>query len=215
MKDYLNKDLLIRAIVAFIGCVAIAFGISLSGTIDMGMDPYSAMNMGISALTGIRFGTVVVIFNVFIFLAVVFVDRSQFGLGTIINWLFVGYIVEFFDFLFNQAGLGDGDMNLLIRVVLTVIAGTVFLFGAALYISAGIGTAPLDAIAPTVEEKSKFSYAQVRFAHEILCLLMALLLGGPVGLMTVYLGFFAGPMISTFRAKLAEPIVNKLTGSKI
>ena len=44
---------------------------------------------------------------------------------------------------------------------------------------------------------------------------MALLLGGPVGLMTVYLGFFAGPMISTFRAKLAEPIVNKLTGSKI
>src|SRR5699024_11264777 len=101
------------------------------------------------------------------------------------------YIVLFFYFFFNQVVLGDFNIILLIRVLLTVVAGTVFLFGASLYISAGIGTAPLDAIAPTVEEKSKFSYAQVRFAHEIICLLMALLLGGPVGLMTVYLGFFA------------------------
>lgn len=215
MKAYFNKDLLLRALIAFVGCVALGFGISLSGSIDMGMDPYSAMNMGLSSVTGIRYGTVVVIFNVFIFAAVVFYDRSQFGLGTIINWLFVGYIVEFFNAFFAQAGLGDGDMNLLIRVVLTLVAGTIFLFGAALYISAGIGVAPLDAVAPTIEEKTKFTYAQARFAHEIISLIVAVLLGGPIGLMTVYLGFFAGPMIATFRSKLAEPIVNKLTGTSV
>src|SRR5699024_12830732 len=116
---------------------------------------------------------------------------------------------------FSQVCLVVSDVHLLIRVALTVVPAMVLLLGASLYISVGIRTAPLDAIAPAVEEKSKFSYAEVRFAHEIICLLMAFLLGGPVGLMTVYLGFFAGPMISTFRAKLAEPIVNKLTGSKI
>lgn len=215
MKKYLTKDLIIRAVIAFIGCIGLGFGAALSETIDMGMDPFSAMNMGISNLTGIGFGNVVVIFNIFIFLAVFFYDRSQIGLGTFINWIFVGYIIQFFNAMFDQAGLGDGDMNLLIRVVLTLIAGTVFLFGAALYISAGIGTAPLDAIAPAVEKKTRFSYVQARFTHEILCLILALLLGGPVGLVTIYLGFFAGPMIAAFRDKLTGPIVNKLTGTRI
>lgn len=211
----LNKSLLIRAIIAFVGCVFIAIGISLSGAVKMGMDPFTALWVAVSNILGIGLGNVMLVMNLIIFAVIMVIDRSKFGLGTFINWVFTGYMIQYFTDYFLSIGLGEGDYNLLIRVVLTFISVTILLFGAALYMSAGIGMAPLDAIAPLIEEKTKLTYVQGRMLHEMLCLVLAFFLGGPVGLMTIYMGFFAGPMIAMFRAKLAEPIVKRLTGETI
>ncbi|WP_246819002.1 YitT family protein [Aerococcus sp. HMSC10H05] len=205
-------DLLIRALIAFIGCVGIALGVSISGVMDMGMDPFAALWMAVSDFVPIGFGNIVFIVNLIIFTIAFFIDRSKFGLGTFINWVFCGYMIQYFTYYFTQIiGLGTDDMNLLIRVILTLVGGTVFLLGAAFYMSAGLGVAPLDAIAPILEEKTPLSFAQGRFLHEVICLILAFILGGPVGVMTLYLGFFAGPMLALFRSKLTEPFVRKVT----
>ncbi|RPA61025.1 hypothetical protein EF384_03155 [Aerococcus agrisoli] len=213
MKN-LTKDLVIRALIAFVGCVFIAIGISLSGAVNMGMDPFSALWVAVSKIMGVGLGNLMLVVNLIIFAVIFLIDRSKFGLGTFINWIFTGYMIQFFGDYFISIGLGD-DYNLLVRVVLTLVSVSVLLFGAALYMSAGLGMAPLDAIAPVIEEKTKLSYVQGRMIHEILCLVLAFFLGGPVGLMTIYMGFFAGPMIAMFRAKLAEPLVKRLTGETL
>lgn len=210
----LHKAIFIRALLAFIGCVGIAIGVSISGVINMGMDPFAALWMAVAAIIPIGFGNIVFIVNLIIFSIIWRIDRSHFGLGTVINWAFCGYMVQYFTYLFTSMGLGMGDMNLLIRVVLTLVGASIFLLGAALYISSGLGVAPLDAIALVIEEKTTMSYAKGRFIHEAICLILAAILGGPVGLMTVYLGFFAGPMIAIFRAKITAPFVEKITGGR-
>ncbi len=210
----MHKEILIRALVAFIGCVGIAIGVSMSGVINMGMDPFAALWMAVADIIPIGFGNIVLIVNLIIFVIIWRIDRSHFGLGTFINWFFCGYLVQYFTYLFTSIGLGMGDMNLLIRVVLTLAAGSIFLFGAALYISSGLGVAPLDAIALIIDEKTSISYAGGRFIHEAICLAFAAILGGPVGLMTIYLGFFSGSMIAIFRAKITAPFVEKITGGR-
>ena len=208
----LTMDLLIRALVAFVGCVGIAIGVSISGVMNMGMDPFAALWMAVSDFVPIGFGNIVFVVNLIIFSITFFIDRSKFGLGTFINWAFCGYMVQYFTYyLTHIVGLGMGDMNLLVRGVLTLFGGTVFLLGAAFYMSSGLGVAPLDAIAPILEEKTPLTFAQGRFLHEVICLSAAFLLGGPVGLMTLYLGFFAGPMLALFRSKMTESFVKKIT----
>lgn len=71
------------------------FGISLFSYSDMGVDPFTSMNMAISSKIGISFGFYQMCINCVILIAIAFLGRHLIGFGTVVNMVGVGYICEF------------------------------------------------------------------------------------------------------------------------
>jgi uncharacterized membrane protein YczE len=55
------KILIKRVLMACLGFVIMGFSIAVLRVIDLGVDPFSAMNLGISALTDVSFGTLMAV----------------------------------------------------------------------------------------------------------------------------------------------------------
>ena len=61
-----------------------------------GTDPFTAMNLGISEKIGLLLGHWQLLFNLILFIFVVFGDRRQIGIGTVANMVLVGNSGTFF-----------------------------------------------------------------------------------------------------------------------
>ena len=74
-----------RTGVMVLGILFIGLCVSFLRLSRFGVDPFSAMNLGISGFIGWSFGTWQLLVNAIILVVVFFQARSGIGLGTIIN----------------------------------------------------------------------------------------------------------------------------------
>lgn len=203
------KNFLLRTLTSIIGITLISFGSALSESMDMGLDPFTALNRGASALLGFSLGNYQLVVNLVILAIVFFMKHSLIGWGTIFNMVLVGYQVEFFTGLFTNTFAVD-ELSLVIRIVVTIIAILIFTLGVAVYMDTELGVSPYDAIAPLITDKTGWKYTPVRVSQDLIVVLAALLVGGPVGVSTFITGFFAGPLITFFSKKVSQPLMDKL-----
>ena len=177
-----------------IGVVCIALGTTVCRVGNVGVDPFTAMNLGLSALVGMDFGTFQLLVNLVILVAVFALDKWQIGLG--INMVFVGYLIDLFTRLYGllpwqPSGLASAGAHLVIGTLL-------FTLGVSLYLKTRMGVAPIDAVAPVIVARTRFSYTPVRMAQDILVTVVALFAGGPIGVFTVVAAFMTGPLITAW-----------------
>ena len=79
----------------------------------------------------------------------------------------------------------------------------VFCVGAATYMSAGLGSSPYDALPFIISEHhKKVPFKVVRMLWDIAFMIGGLVLGGDVGIVTVAVAFFLGPIISWIKKKV-------------
>ena len=179
-----------------IGVVCIALGTTICRVGDVGVDPFTAMNLGLSARMGMDFGTFQLLVNLVILVAVFAFDRFQIGSGTIINMVAVGYLIEFFTWVYR---LLPWQPSGLVSAGVHLVAGTLlFTLGVSLYLKTRMGVAPIDAVAPVIVARTRFSYTPVRMTQDILVTVVAVLAGGPIGVFTVVAAFMTGPLITAW-----------------
>ena len=89
------------------------------------------------------------------------------------------------------------------RYGLLLPALVVFILGAATYMTAGLGTSPYDGL-PFIISKHvhRLSFKAVRMIWDICFMVAGFLLGGDVGIVTVAVAFFLGPVITWLGKKL-------------
>ncbi|SEK58007.1 Uncharacterized membrane protein YczE [Carnobacterium iners] len=203
------KDFILRSLASIIGITFISFGAALSESMDMGLDPFTALNKGASSLLGFSLGNYQLGLNLIILAIVFFLKRSLIGWGTIYNMILIGYQVSFFGDLFKNF-FNIGEINLAIRLIIAVVAIMIFTLGVALYMDTKLGVSPYDAITPVITDRTGWNYTPVRVGQDLFIVLGAYLLAGPVGISTIITGFFAGPLISFFSKKISQPLIEKL-----
>ena len=74
-----------KLLLSCLGVVCIALGTTVCRVGNVGVDPFTAMNLGFSARVGMDFGTFQLLVNLAILAAVFALDKYQIGLGTLIN----------------------------------------------------------------------------------------------------------------------------------
>ena len=84
-----------------IGIFFMGFVLSFLIEVDMGTDPCSFMNVSISERLPISFGTWQLICNILLFIPQILWGRKYIGPGTVFNMVFIGYIADFFRWIFN------------------------------------------------------------------------------------------------------------------
>jgi len=181
------------------GLVCFGLGISMLVTAHLGLAPWDVLHQGISNHTGLSIGWVIVIVGLLLLLLWIPL-RQRAGLGTILNALQIGLVVNV---VVSRLPVTD----LLIPRVLYVIGGLLVIgVGSGLYIGAGLGAGPRDGLMVGLSQRG-VSVHLARTALEITVLVAGVALGGKVGFGTVAFTLAIGPIVHQTipRMQMREP----------
>lgn len=189
-----QKDGAKRMAIMFMSILLMGFAVSVFSYSGMGVDPFTALNMSISAKLGISFGFLQMCVNGIVLVFVALTSNRLINVGTIVNMVGVGYVCEFFTSIYNQ--FLPQENPFFVRLVLMALGVFLLSLSASLYFNCNVGVSPYDALGFVMEEKTKLKYRWCRVATDLICTGVAFLLGGPIGIGTVVTAFFMGPVIS-------------------
>lgn len=194
-----------KTLISFIGVAILSMGTTFLRGGNVGLDPFTAVNTGISDKLGIGLGVYQLAVNLVIFIFILWLDRKQIGIGTILNIVLVGFEIQWFTTIYHQ--LFGYRTTFLIVAADTLIGLILFTLGASLYMAPDLGAAPYDAIAPII---TKLSYRTARITQDVLFMVAAVIAGGPVGFGTIIVAFFTGPLISWWNDHISNPMVKTI-----
>lgn len=185
-----------RLVVLTISLIVIGICVAVFKTVGFGTDPCSTFTLGVSARTGISFGTCQLVFNLLMFLPVIHFDLSRIGVGTIANMVGIGYVADFCMWIIGLHSPPEG-FSMTARILMFAVSMAAFLIAAAFYMVVDLGVAPYDAIPQLISaHTSRLSARTIRMLWDISILSLGFLLGSTVGLTTLITGFCLGPAIA-------------------
>jgi len=177
-----------------LGIGVLGIGVALTVRAELGLAPYDVMHQGISEVTGLDFGLVVIGLGLVILVAWIPLHQP-FGVGTVINVLTVGLVI---DLALDRIP----EVTALAARVPMLLVGTVLIgLGAGLYIGAGLGPGPRDGLMTAFARRGHRLWL-VRTVMELTALGIGRILGGDVGAGTVLIAFASGPIAHWFLARL-------------
>ncbi|MCQ2483208.1 MAG: hypothetical protein MJ153_06975, partial [Clostridia bacterium] len=205
-----------RMALMLIGVFVMGICVALLRMCHLGTDPFAAFSYGFSDITGIDFGTTELLLNGIMLFAVLFSDVSRLGFGTLGNMILVGYTADFTTFVINELlGLTE-PTNMVLRIVIMLIALAFFVMGASLYINAGLGSSPYDALPYIIHNKicrithKSIAFKFVRIGFDAVFTIASFFIHGEAGIITVLMVLSLGPVIDAF-SKLLSKILNTNT----
>lgn len=178
----------------FAGIVLLAVGIELTLRAELGLAPWDVLHQGIADHLGVPFGLVVVGVGLVVLLLWIPL-RQPLGLGTVLNTLLVGVLVDL------SAHVIPSISKLPWRWTALLSGLGAQALGVGLYIGAGLGTGPRDGLMTAIARRGA-PIALVRTALEVSVLAIGWTLGGTVGIGTVILALGIGP--------LSAPLLHRL-----
>ena len=190
--DLLKNDLK-RIPLLLVGFVFLSFGIMLTKRADLGMNAWGIFHDGLSGLLEISFGSVTLFFGFIVLGFSMWFLKTKVGIGTILNVLVVGLMIDLSDlvFTYNPSSITDQ--------IVILVAGTLMLtFGRSLYISTNLGAGPRDGLFVGLCRITKIDVKYVKPAIEFSVLIIGVLLGGKIGVGTIFLIIVSGYLIEIF-----------------
>ena len=180
--------LLRQTLKAAFGLFLFAFGVYLTICANIGLAPWDCLSMGLSYHTPFGYGIVHTAISIIILVIDVLL-KEKIGFGTVLDALLVGNFVDFFRWL-NFVPISQA----IPLGILLILAGLfIMAYGQYVYMSAGQGCGPRDALLIALGKRfSRLPIGVVQTALVGLALLVGWLLGGPVGIGTVISVFGMG-----------------------
>ena len=173
------------------GMLISAVGITMMLQANIGLEPWSVLQNGMSIFFGMTYGTAAMIVGATVITIAVLCGES-FGIGTLFNIFFCPYAVD--------ALLWLGwipQMNTLWGGLLMLLGGMELLaIGTWMYMKSALGSGPRDALMVVLARKTRRSVGFCRASVEILAIIVGWCLGGQVGVGTVVTGIGVGTLFN-------------------
>ena len=183
----------------FAGLVMAGFSIGLMVEAHLGLDPWNVLHEGLTRFLPLSFGMVTIVSGLVVLLLWVPL-RQPLGLGTVINLVLVGVLVDVALWALPTPS------SLLVRGVFLVVGVVLCAAAGAVYLGSHLGPGPRDGLMTGLVARTRRSVRLVRTALELTVLLVGFLLGGTVGVGTLVFAVAVGPLIQFFLPRVAVPI---------
>jgi uncharacterized membrane protein YczE len=187
-----NRRLVRRTTQLFAGLVFYGVGMALMIESRLGLTSWDVFHQGLSKVTGLSFGWVVILLGVPILLLWIPL-RQRPGFGTVANLVVIGLVVD--------GGLATIEVPapMWIRIGYLVAGIVVIGLGTGLYIGARMGPGPRDGLMTgMVARFPRLSIRLVRTVMELSVLALGWVLGGTVGIGTLAFALSIGPLAQVF-----------------
>lgn len=197
----------LRVVLVILGVIAQGIGVWWLTNVRFGTDPCTVMNLGISAKLGWTYGNTLLAFNCILIIVVLIWGRKRIGIGTVANMVIVGYAADLTGWIMTKILPVDFFSSMKVRIGILIPALIWFIFAAALYMAVDLGQSPYDAIPVMISEKlPKVPFMVVRICWDGSMALVGFLLGSTVGVVTVAVALFLGPVISFLKSMLQKKL---------
>jgi uncharacterized membrane protein YczE len=188
-----------RILRCLFGLVLFGVGITLLIQAELGAAPWDVFHTGVSELTGISTGWVIIITGVLLLLLWIPL-RERPGLGTILNAIVIGVVVDV-----TLPIIGESDL-LILRLLMMFGGVVIIAIGSGFYIGAGLGPGPRDGLMTGLAKQTiagrSISVRAGRTFVEVVVLLIGIALGGAIGIGTAVFTFGIGPLVQIFLPRL-------------
>lgn len=207
-----------RILMSIVGVTLCGMSAGIYKYAAFGVDPFQCFVFGVDAAVPIAYGTLYVLLNAGLLIFSLLADRRYVGLATVLNMLFLGYVLQFTHDLL--ARYLPAPM-LWQRLILMAIGFTGLCFSLSLYITADLGVSTYDAIALIISRT--WGVGQFRFVRiltDFACVAVGCalyLLGGnpPDSIMTIagpgtiLCAACMGPLIDWFNRRVSIPLLHR------
>jgi uncharacterized protein len=172
-----------------IGLTLFGLGEGLLIVSASGASPWSVLAQGIFLNVGFSIGIITILISLIV-LVFWFPLNQKPGIGTIVNALIIGLMI---DFCINFVPTPENYISQLFLALLAVF--TVGL-GGGIYLVANLGAGPRDGLMIGLQKKTNLPIAAVRATLEITVMSIGWYLGGTVGFGTLVFAFGIGPSVA-------------------
>lgn len=185
----------IRSIFFLVGIVILSFGISMTIKADLGAGAWDALNVGLSSLIGLTVGSWVFIIGLFLILINAWIVRERLDYFAVITILIIGFMIDFWLLIV----MDSWNLSSLIEQFLLLLIGIIVLgFGVSLYLQPKFSLNPVDGLMVSLKKRFRLSTMVAKTITEATALIIAFLIGGPIGVGTFIILFGVGPAIQLF-----------------
>ncbi|PHV72066.1 membrane protein [Sporanaerobium hydrogeniformans] len=184
-----------------IGVGFMPLGVVLTINAHLGAGGYDALNFALADKLHINTSLAIYSTALLVLLLSAFIRRSYPRIETFLSSFFLGFFTDFWKgMLLNLEGTSIRSSFLLMLAGMLVIA-----FAVACYIISVFPTNPTDDLVVALNEKG-ISLGMAKMGLDVICVIIAFLLGGEIGVGTLICTLGLGPIIDVFH-KLVNRIV--------
>jgi uncharacterized membrane protein YczE len=170
-----------------LGLVLCGVAIAMMVEADLGLGPWDVLHQGVAGRTRLTIGAASILTGVVVLAAWVPL-RERPGIGTVLNVLIIGMTLDL------ALALMPDPEGLALRWALLLASTPVFAIGSGLYIGVDLGSGPRDGMMTGLARRG-VPVGVARAAIELSALALGWLLGGTVGIGTLYFALSIGPLV--------------------
>ena len=173
------------------GLLVSAVGITMMLQANVGLEPWSVLQNGMSIFFGITYGTAAMIVGAAV-IAVAILCGESFGIGTLANIFVCPLFIDgllYLGWIPQMQGLWSGLLMLLGGMELLAI-------GTWMYMKSALGSGPRDALMVVLARKTGRSVGFCRAVVELIAIFVGWRLGGQVGIGTIVTGVGVGTLFN-------------------
>ena len=209
IKNALIKDQMAKRLtMVLLGQFIMGLAVVMLRRASLGTDPFSAMMLALTNLTGMSYGNFCALGNCVFFVVEIIWGRKYIGFGTLANWFLLGYCVDLWEFIFAKANITSPE-TFILKLVLCLVAIVVLSFSISIYQSGDIGSSPYDSLPLVMKEHLHIPFFAGRVICDGLAALVAFLTGGVIGLASIIFFLTVGPIAGFFNTHFSEKLVSK------
>lgn len=173
-----------------IGIITLSLGIALTikGQ-QLGVGSWDVLHIGLTNHFGLTVGMWSIILGLLILAIDGILSKRLPKIGTYLDMFLTGIFIDLFLLILPNA-------HGWFEQILAFGLGIVLLgFGCGMYMVANLGVGPRDTLMLLLVRRLGWSFNRARTTMEVTVAVVGLLLGGPVGLGTVFMAFGLGPIV--------------------
>lgn len=206
--DFKSPNFGKRIIISTIATIILGITIGSMRVIDLGIDPFTSLIIGISNLSQIPFRYIYPLVNATIIVFIYIINKTMIGMGTLINLIIIGPVADYSANFIESIYI---NQTFLSRIILLVISLIVMAMNVSLYTSTNIGVSAYDSIFLTMNKRHpKIPLGLARFITDILSMSVGIIGSVTIGIGTIINVLLMGPMVEVFNKTLTRKLLNNI-----
>ena len=211
MTTFFNKRKdITRVLFYIVGLFIMGLGIALNAISNFGAGPWDAVNIGLSYHLNLSVGVCMNIVAVLNLIIGGILNKEFPKITPIITSLALGIFVDLGILIFSGINVNSYTM----QFILFMISLPIISLGISIYLVSELPNTPLDYFMLAIKSKFNLSLMTGKIISECSGLIIALLLGGPIGIGSIIIIFTIGPMMQ-FLHTYSKSIFNKIVGEDL
>ncbi|MFD1037586.1 YitT family protein [Virgibacillus byunsanensis] len=189
------KNGIIIGLFYIVGLIFLTFGISMMILANLGAGPWDAFFVGLSLNLGLTVGSWIFINGILLILLNAYLLKKTPDFLALVTMFLIGSFIDvWLEVIFAELAI----TSLLVRIGMLVSGIISIAVGVSFYLQSNFARNPIDNLMMAFHFRTGKSLAFSKTAIEVMIMLIAFIIGGPIGFGTILVAFGIGPLIQSF-----------------